>query len=143
MTPQYEIPTTCWKYGDVGADRSRAPLRAVLKDEELGDWKDFCPLHAATVSSVLLADHEDIFVRLRKEAGQDLGVEAVLTKVDAQGRLLEGFSLESKEMVHSTDSGQAALFCHSCLSMERSEWDDGIQRHKAELSEARGRIGLR
>ena len=108
MRPQYEVPLTCWKRGDFGADESRALQRAVRKDEELGDWKDFCPLHAAAVSYVLMAGHGDVFGRLYKEAGQDPGVEAVLTKVDAQGRLLEGFSVEPKELVHSTDSGQAA-----------------------------------
>ena len=48
----------------------------------------------------------DAFGRLYKEAGQDPGVEAVLTKVDAQGRLLEGFSLEpdGRSRVHMVAS---------------------------------------
>ena len=95
-------------------------------------------MHAAAVSYVLMADQGDTFKRLYKEAGQDLGNETVLATVDAEGRLLEDYFLEPKELIHFTDSGQAALFCHSCLSMVRGEWCDGIQRCRTELVGARG-----
>ena len=115
MPPQYEIPIICWKVVG-GAAGSQGPQRAVRKDEELGEWKSLCPLHAAAVCRVLMGEHGNVFGRLYREAGQDRGVDAVLTKVDVQGRLLAGFSLVPKEAVHSTDSGQAAIFCHSLPS---------------------------
>ena len=99
MRPQYEVPLTCWKRGDVGKDGGPALMglgRAALKGEELGEWKDLCPMHAAAVSYVLMADQGDTFKRWYKEAGQDLGNGTVLATVDAEGRLLEEYVLEPK-----------------------------------------------
>ena len=142
MKPQYKVPLTCWRHGDLSGDR--VLKRAALKGEELGEWKHFCPTHAATVSNVLMAEQGHEFGRLLddlyKEAGQDLGKEVVLATVETQGRLLDGFFLEAKEKVHYTDGGMAALFYHSCLTIVCSEWSDRIQRCEAELLEARGEL---
>ena len=80
MRPQYGIPLTCWKREEGGLGR-----------EELGDWKDFCPLHAATVSYVLMADTEDSFRQWYVEACRDLEGETALAAVVAQEQRLEGF----------------------------------------------------
>ena len=57
-------------------------------------------MHAAAVSYVLMADQGDTFKRWYKEAGQDLGNGTVLATVDAEGRLLEDYFLEPKELIH-------------------------------------------
>ena len=129
MRPRYEVPLTCWECEGEGLAPG-APGRV-----ELGDWKDLCPLHAATVSYVLMADTEDSFRQWYEEACRDLGDRTALTAVEAQGRLLKGLLLEPApaELNHSTDGGRAALFCHSCLSMVRSEWRGRIQQYRTEL----------
>ena len=135
MKPRYEVPLTCWECEGEGLALG-APGRV-----ELGDWKDLCPLHAATVSYVLMADTEDSFREWYEDACRDLGDRAVLAAVEAQGQLLAGFRLEpaeSAELAHRTDGGQAALFCLSCLSMLRSEWRNEIRQFNTEFSEARG-----
>ena len=98
MRPQYEVPLTCCR-----------PEEGGLGHEELGDWKDLCPLHAATVSYVLMADTEDSFRQWYIEACRDLGNGTALAAVEAQGRLLKGLFLQPAELTHSTDGGKAAL----------------------------------
>ena len=135
MKPQYEVPLICLECEGEGL----APGASGCN--ELGNWKDLCPLHAAAVSYVLMAANEDSFRKWYKEACRDLEDRDVLAAVEAQGRLLDGFHLEpdeTAELSHSTDSGQAALFCLSCMSMLRSEWRNEIRQFSTEFSEARG-----
>ena len=94
MRPQYEVPLTCCR-----------PEEGGLGHEELGDWKDLCTLHAATVSYVLMADTEDSFRQWHIEACRDLGNGTALAAVEAQGRLLKGLFLQPAELTHSTDGG--------------------------------------
>ena len=137
MRPQYEVPLTCLECEGEGL----APGASGCQD--LGSWKDLCPLHAAAVSYVLMAANEDSFREWYREACRDPEDRDVLATVEAQGRLLDGFILEPDEtsgLCHRTDSGQAALFCLSCMSMLRSEWRKEIRKFNTELSEARGEL---
>ena len=79
VEPQYVVPLTCWRCEEGGQDH-----------DELGGWRDLCPLHAATVSYVLMADTEDSFRQWYIEACRDLGYGTALAAVEAQERLLHG-----------------------------------------------------
>ena len=99
VEPQYTVPLACWRCEEGG-----------LGHDELGGWRDLCPLHAATVSYVLMADTEDSFRKWYYEACRDLGYGPAFAAVEAQEQQLRGLELEPAEIPHSTDGGQAALF---------------------------------
>ena len=146
MKPQCEVPLICWRRGYEGCDGGPERQRAARKGERLGEWKDLCPMHAAAVSYVLMAETEDSFRRWYEDACREFGSMDALAAVEAQGRALEVFILEPAklaepaELFHNTDGGRAALLFHSCVTMERGEWRDEIRMCRTELCEVRGEL---
>ena len=108
MRPQYEVPLTCWKCEEGGPALEAPGLQ--FAREELGDWKDLCPLHAATVSYVLMADTEDSLRQWYEEVCRDLGDEFGMAILVAREQLLGGSvgSTKPAELNHSTEGGWAS-----------------------------------